>query len=234
MSWFSVHSHGAEAFAWLGNDIGCDGPGADAFVEALGDASTVRLRIDSNGGDMVTGLAIADALRGRDTVATVDRKCFSSAVPGMLVARRRVIREDALVMVHLAVTAAYGGRLELRHAMETLAGANARLFELLLERTGRTRFEIAEWLRRDRYFTPAEAVAAGLADEIAPAKEEHERAIEAPAMEVAATAAVRPWTPAEWLLLDILNAVGHVDTHDRERLGREVGLWFQQNVGAPG
>lgn len=228
MNWFSVHRVGAEAFASIGNDIGCDGPGVEQFVEAVGDASKVHIQINSHGGSMSAGLDLADFLKTRETHAIVIERCFSAAIPPLLAARRRCIRADATVMVHKACTAAYGGRDELHLAIEGLAEANARLFELLRERTGRTRFEIAEWLRGDRYFSATEAVEVGIADSIirAPAEVTEERSLAF----LPESTGPKPWTPAERLLLDVLRAVGNVDTHDRQRLGREIGAWFQQNV----
>lgn len=231
MSWLNVRRVGDEAFAWIGNDIGCGGPGVEQFAEAVGDASKVHLRIDSNGGNMAAGLDLADFLKTRETHAIVTGRCFSAATPLLMAARRRCIRSDATVMVHKACTAAYGGRDELHLAIEGLAEANARLFELLRERTGRARFEIAEWLRGDRYFTPAEAVEAGLADEIVPVPVEVVE--DSPLLVMPESTGPKPWTPAERLLLDVLRAVGNVDTHDRQRLGREIGAWFAQNVVDP-
>lgn len=144
-------------------------------------ASEVVVSIRSTGGDVNDALLIYDALRQLDVPITT--RCYGyTASAATLIAQaasegRREISTNALYLIHNAVCAAEGNAEEFASKAELLRKTDARLAEVYAVRAGRPAEEFAGLMAENngngRWLTPAECVAAGLADVVIDAAGEH-------------------------------------------------------------
>lgn len=138
------------------------------------DASEVVVNIRSTGGDVNDALLIYEALTALS--ARITTRCYGyTASAATLVAQAasegcRQISANALYLIHNAVCATEGNAAELTARLELLHQTDRRLAALYAARSGRPDAEFAALMSENngsgRWLSPAEAVAAGLADAI--------------------------------------------------------------------
>ena len=149
-------------------------------VEAQDMAPAIRassgpldIRINSGGGYVSDGVAIFNAIYGRraGTTAYIDGKADSIAALIPRAAERVIIAPNARMMLH---TAAGGGcgyfkPNELKSMLSSLEVANAQILAsyAMIEGVDVEKIKAIIDSGEDRFITPEEAVALGLADEIA-------------------------------------------------------------------
>lgn len=153
------------------------------FAEALDriraiKAPEITVNIRSTGGDVNDALLIFDALRGSG--ATVTTRCYGyTASAATVIAQaasegRREISANSLYLIHCSESAAEGNAHSLSAAKELLDRTDERIAEIYALRSGRPREEFTMLMNcnngHGRWMTPAETVAAGLADRIIPAR----------------------------------------------------------------
>jgi ATP-dependent Clp protease, protease subunit len=221
MTWYHIARFGNTAVVSLGDDIGAWGITAEAFERELGDASAVELRIDSAGGDAATALTLYELLKEREVSAIVTRQCCSAAILVLLAAQHRTAYPDAALMIHPPMRHIVGLAGQLREAANDLEQLQARMGEIMRERTGQRSRVIEYWLAGpDRWLDASEAREFGLIDGII-----SEPAL-SPKMAAALAGEVGGRTEDEQLCLDLLNAIGPVRVKNRDAFGRRLGEWF--------
>lgn len=133
----------------------------------------ITLRISSPGGSVSEGVAIYNALLrhkgGVDTV--VDASAYSIASYIMQAGERRVMAKNAMTMLHKPWTIAGGNAGELRAVADRLDKFETTVLDAYTEKSGKTHDEIREIFdgpsgEDGTWYTAAEAVEAGFADEI--------------------------------------------------------------------
>lgn len=146
------------------------GVAAESFVPEIAalKASTIHLRIDSPGGDVFGGQAIAQALREHPAtvVAHVDGVAASAATVVATAADQVVMAEGALYMVHRAWTVAFGNKNELLDAAALLEKVDATLAAQYAAKTGLTVDAALQLMDDETWMNADEAVAQGFADRI--------------------------------------------------------------------
>lgn len=131
----------------------------------------IVLAIDSPGGSVDAGLIICDAVSGCGapvTTACVGR-AYSMAAVVLSSGSRRLMTSSSKAMVHQPLIRQMPGGSS--DDVEVLSGelreAKARLNSILKKNTGRSLREVERATKHDTFFTAAEAVKFGLADEVA-------------------------------------------------------------------
>jgi len=225
--WFTTSMDGDTAHVFIGNDIGAFRKTSLDLLAQVESAKAITLTIDSVGGDMACAFAVFDGLAGRVSEAVITGSCFSSAVVLALSAKRIRIDAGARIMVHPARQFVFGNESELAGAAQSVAKCNDRLRAVLIARTGQPADVVAGWLDgRDHYFTAAEALAAGLADEI----------FDAPVFGCFPAHANQPEAAQDWptadetLFADFLRAFGSVQVRNREKFIRNFCAWAVRNT----
>jgi ATP-dependent protease ClpP protease subunit len=151
---------------------------ADEFVDQLNQitASNIKLRLNSPGGSVFEGIAIANAIRHHPANVTVyvDSLAASIASVIMLAGDKVVMMPGAQTMIHAASTVCYGNAAEMIETAELLQKQTVNIAMAYQGRAGGT---VDEWLARmdaETWLNAEETVALGLADEIymPPKKEE--------------------------------------------------------------
>ncbi|ULN47976.1 Clp protease ClpP [Mycolicibacterium goodii] len=139
-----------------------------ALIEGLDDDAELTVRINSPGGAAWDGLALANAIMRHpgNTTTHVDGLAASAASLIALAGDEVVVSKYGQVMLHNARGGLYGTAEELAAAGEQLAKLNGTMAAFYAGRAGGT---VAEWtvaMARESWYTPDEALAAGLATAI--------------------------------------------------------------------
>lgn len=168
---------------------------ADEFIHQLGQVTTskINLRLNSPGGSVFEGIAIANAIRSHPATVTVyvDSMAASIASVIALAGDRVVMMPHAQFMVHNASGVAYGDATEMTKMADLLDKQSLNIAKAYAEHTGRPLAEWQDYMAAETWFTAEEAVAVGLADEAMPMKPKKEAPVEEPA--AFATAMNRTW-----------------------------------------
>jgi ATP-dependent Clp protease protease subunit len=129
----------------------------------------VHLRINSPGGDVFAGQAMAQAIReysGR-IVAHIDGLAASAVSWVALAASEVLIAPGGMVMIHKAMTFAAGNADELKATAALLDKIDSTLIDGYVRETNQSIAQITDWMTAETWFTADEAVKYGFADRIA-------------------------------------------------------------------
>ncbi len=140
------------------------------FLEAEDPGADIDLYVNSPGGDAYAGMAIYDAMQHvRPDVRTI---CFGIGMSAAAVivaggaAGKRLALPHAKLMIHQGSAGARGAPTDIAIAAREIEASTRQMAEVLSLHTGRPVEQVLEDIDRDRFMTPAEAVAYGLVDRI--------------------------------------------------------------------
>ena len=179
MKWFEVQAaaDGRHADVWINDQIGFDwwsgdGTTASAFINAvaaLGEVETLTVHINSPGGDVADGIAIANYLRGHSAQVTTRVEGIAASIAATIAmgGDRREMATGSLLMIHDPWTVAMGNASEMRKLADDLDTIRNGILELFVARAGEPRREeIQQAMSAETWMTGAEAVALGLVDAV--------------------------------------------------------------------
>lgn len=148
---------------WFGVD-------AKDFATELKDikASTIHLRINSPGGDVFDGRAIATALSQckAKVIAHVDGVCASAATYVALACDEVEMADGAFFMIHQAWTLAIGNADDLMQTAELLLKVDDSIVNDYAKKTGLNDTELKEMMAAETWLTAEEALEKGFIDSI--------------------------------------------------------------------
>jgi ATP-dependent protease ClpP protease subunit len=148
-----------------------DGISASDFVAQIsGLKGKLDIHVNSGGGDVFDGIAIANAIRGhKGTVTTtVDGLAASIASVIAQAGQERIAASGSMLMIHEASGGCIGDAAGMAKMAETLDKVSANLADIYADRSGRG--NAGTWrdaMKAETWYTADEAVAAGLADKVA-------------------------------------------------------------------
>lgn len=168
-----VENAGKEATVYIYDVIGgwYGGVEAQQFVQQIAalDADVIHVRINSPGGDVFDGRAIATALQETKArvIAYVDGMAASSASWIALAADEVVMAEGAFFMIHNSWTMNIGDKHTMNDTAKLLDKIDASFVADYAKRTKQPESQIVDWMNAETWFSAAEAVKYGFADRIA-------------------------------------------------------------------
>lgn len=126
------------------------------------------LRINSPGGDYHEAVAIYNQLRAHRPGVTVhvDAEAASAASLVAMAGAKILMARGSHLMIHEPWSVVAGPAREMQAAAAWLEKLTESAIDIYAERTGAERDQLAEWLTAETWFTAAEAVDAGFADEM--------------------------------------------------------------------
>lgn len=148
--------------------LGTDGVTAADLAEAIEAGGVQRIVVNSDGGSIRTGAALADLIDQHGITLEI-HKATSAAAIVATAGNARTIAADGFIAVHQAWRALAGGAAELLAAADQLRQADDLLAHLLARRSQLSVDETAHAIRTGRRWTADEALADGLVDRIGPA-----------------------------------------------------------------
>ena len=130
---------------------------------------TIRLRINSPGGDVFAAQAICQAIRdtGAKVVAHIDGYAASAATVIATAADEVEISDGGFFMIHNAWTWAMGNASDLTATATLLSKVDASLAAQYAKKSGMSVDNVKAAMDAETWYTADEAVAAGLVDRIA-------------------------------------------------------------------
>jgi len=173
---FKVKDEAGRATVYLYGTIGTDFWDPDSSntakdfsqtLEALG-PKPLDIRIDSCGGDVYEGFAIASAIQRYEgeTTAYVDGVAASAASYIAVMADRVVMSDFAQLMIHDAWTNVQGNASELTMVAERLESLDDTIARIISSRSGMALEDVRAAMDAETWYRAVDAVDAGLADEV--------------------------------------------------------------------
>ncbi len=171
INWFRIDNAGSRATIRIYDYIGKGGVTAASFIKEFNalNASSIEVRINSNGGEIWSGLAIHHAIAHSKAHVTtyVDGVAASIASIILQAGHARVVGQHAQVMIHNpSVSGMEGEAKDLRKQASLLDSIRDRGAAIYAERSGDFDTDWAGLMDRETWFNAAEAVEFGLADRI--------------------------------------------------------------------
>ncbi len=169
---------GAEAEILIYGDIGgswwdegITGESISKEIAAI-DAEEINVRVNSGGGLVFEGLAIYNALARHSAKIIMHVDSIAASIASVILMAGDEIRisEGAQVMVHKPWSGLYGDANALRKEAEILDKLEGGIIDIYAARTGAKRADLESWVNSETWFTGQEAVDAGFADSMTPAK----------------------------------------------------------------
>lgn len=153
----------------VGGDFFGEGVTAKAFAgELAGVRGALDVHVNSPGGNVWDGIAIASALRTHNGPVTVVVDGIAASIASVIVqaGAERVMMPGSMMMIHEASTYGGGNAAELRKTAQTLDDVSANLAEQYAARAGGTAESWRAAMQEETWYTAEQAVEAGLADRI--------------------------------------------------------------------
>lgn len=155
---------------------------AEDFVRELRNVTARKLtvRVNSPGGSFFDGATIANALRAHPSTVTVrvEGLCASAASVIAMAGDRIEMAPQTQLMIHDAIGGAYGNAQVMREMVDVLDRISDSIADAYAARAGGTREEWRERTRAETWYSPEEALAAGLIDEAIPMRRRGEEPAE--------------------------------------------------------
>jgi ATP-dependent protease ClpP protease subunit len=171
-SWYRITNaaDSDEAEVMLYDEVGgWYGATADQFIADLRGvtAPNLRVRVNSPGGSVFEGIAIANALRSHpaNVVVQVDGIAASIASVIAMAGDRVEMAPNTMLMIHEASGLCMGNAADMAEMEELLDLISDNIADAYASRAGGTREQWREAMRAETWYLPDDAVKAGLADE---------------------------------------------------------------------
>ncbi len=147
------------------------GLSAKAVVDQLNAnkaATSVRVRINSSGGSVFEAIAIYNALKNHGGRVVVEIEGVALSAASMIAMAGDEIRaaENAMLMIHEPNDMAMGTPADLRASADRLEKVRVNIVKIYAERSGIPEARISLLMADETWFTAAEAVEAGLVDQV--------------------------------------------------------------------
>lgn len=168
---------------WFGEGVTVAGVAAE--IKSAGAFDSISVRINSPGGAVFEGVAIANLLRaqGKPVSVVVDGVAASAASVIAMAGDTVAMGQGAMMMIHNAWTMVAGDAGDLRKMADTLDKISASLAETYIAKTGKSAEEIKTLMDAETWMSAEECVSSGFADSVVARSEEEK----AKAMALAAT-----------------------------------------------
>jgi ATP-dependent protease ClpP protease subunit len=171
-SWYRITNAASpdEAEVMLYDEVGgWLGATADEFIADLRGitAPNLRVRVNSPGGSVFEGIAIANALRSHPAQVTVQVDGIAASIASVIaMAGDRIeMAPNTMLMIHDATSICMGNAADMDEMAELLDLISDNIADAYAARAGGTRDEWRARMKAETWYLPEDAVAAGLADE---------------------------------------------------------------------
>lgn len=146
------------------------------------DTEQINVRINSPGGDVFDGIAIANALRSHSAkiTVTIDSLCASIATAIAMAGETVTMMPGSQMMIHNASGMAMGQAADMRKLADVLDFQSKNIATQYARRAGGTVDEWQAAMDAETWLSDDEAVAAGLADSVAVVKQGGPAAVPGP------------------------------------------------------
>lgn len=136
----------------------------NAAIAELDDTKTIKVYINSFGGDLSTGIAMYNRIRSLPDVETINTGiCASAASLAFLGGATRTMAVGSLIMNHRASVYTSGNVDDLKQSADALTKLDEQIASLIEKVTKQSPEVILDMMVKETYFSGTEAVELGLA-----------------------------------------------------------------------
>jgi HK97 family phage major capsid protein len=164
--WYRINGSAGDVPAQIliYDSIGMFGVTAADFVRDLASVSgPVDVHINSGGGDVFDAFAIYNALAARPGVTTVvDSLAASAASVITMAGSRRLMARTSQMMIHEGWADSFGDAADMRHLADRLDTVSGQIAGIYAEAAGGDPARWRDLMRAETWFTPEQALEAGL------------------------------------------------------------------------
>ncbi|MFJ4682052.1 head maturation protease, ClpP-related [Streptomyces sp. NPDC088789] len=170
-SWYRItNTADNEAEVMIYDEVGgWFGSTADDLIAELRDitAPRMRVRINSPGGSVFEGIAIANALRAHPATVTVQVDAIAASIASVIAMSgdRIEMAPNSMMMIHDASGLCMGNAADMEEMGELLDLISDNIADAYAARAGGTREQWRDRMRAETWYLPEDAVENGLADE---------------------------------------------------------------------
>lgn len=157
-----------EIFDYIDSWFGITAKDVQDQLKKNKDATLIRLRVNSGGGDVFEGLTIYNLLAQHKAKveATVDGLAASIASVIVMAADKVSIAANAMLMIHNAWGRAVGSKEDMAAMGDLLDKIDGQIADLYVARTKMSRDEVVAMMEAETWMTGQEAKDKGFADEV--------------------------------------------------------------------
>ena len=182
-AWYEIRNASEdEVEVYIYDEIGYWGVTANDFAQELRaiTAPSIKLHLNSPGGDVFAGIAIHNALKAHRATVNVDIDALAASIASVIAMAgdNIAIAKNAQMMIHDAHGFTVGTANDHREMADLLDASSDIIAEVYADRAGGTTASWREAMKATSWYRGAEAVEAGLADEmlaVAPKTEDRSR-----------------------------------------------------------
>lgn len=151
---------------WFGDELTPKQFKAD--LDALGDIDTLKVYINSGGGDVFAGWNIINILQRHKAtkIGYCDGLAASIAFDIYQSMDKRIAMKNSMLMTHNCWTFTMGNRHELRKQADEMEKIDGMLAEMTSKKSGKTVEDVLAIQDAESWYTAQEAVDEGFADEL--------------------------------------------------------------------
>lgn len=174
-AWYrmTVNAAAKTADVWLYDEIGYWGITASEFCTAVAalDVSVINLRINSPGGEVFDGVAIHNALRTHKATVNVSVDGLAASIASVIAmaGNRITMQAGTQMMIHDASGMCLGNAADMRQCGDLLDKLSDTIAGFYAARAGGSLTSWRDTMKAETWYSPSEAMAAGLIDEAADA-----------------------------------------------------------------
>lgn len=173
--WRFENKDTADPELWIYADIGFswwdDGITAMDFAKELSEikAKKLTVRINSRGGDVFDGVAIANLIREHPATVTVKVDALAASIASVIAMAGNtiVMGDQSQMMIHDASGFSMGNAADMRETADLLDMISDNIAGAYAKKAGGTAKEWRKVMQGEKWYTAQEAVDVGLADELA-------------------------------------------------------------------
>jgi ATP-dependent protease ClpP protease subunit len=167
---YRIENKAKEAVVYIYDEIGWFGIEAQQFAKDFSEikADTIHVRINSPGGDVFDGTAIANTIKQHSakTIVHIDGIAASISSIIALAGDEIIMAENAFFMFHEAWSIAIGNSEDFRKEADLLDKVDGVLAQTYVKKTGKEEDEIKDLMSAETWLTAKEALEMGMIDKI--------------------------------------------------------------------
>ncbi|MBK5446060.1 head maturation protease, ClpP-related [Peribacillus sp. TH24] len=131
-------------------------------------ASTIRIKLNSGGGDAFDGIEIYNYLKDHNAHVIVEVTALAASAASIIAmgADEIIMRTGSNLMIHEAATFAYGTKGDIQKTMNALETIDESIVSIYKQRTGLSSEEIRNMIEAETWLTAEEALEKGFVDSI--------------------------------------------------------------------
>ena len=168
--WYSIKNETEEVDIYIYDEIGSYDVNAKSFIDELKEhkGKTLNIHINSLGGEVFDGLAIANAIKSHNapTNTFIEGICASISTIVALASDKVYMSENSLFMIHNAWGGSMGEARDLRKQADILEKISNEIANVYIKKTKLPKSEIDSMMEEETWLTAEESIQAGFVDEL--------------------------------------------------------------------